>query len=121
MWNRITLFFFLLLCSLFAAEVIVIPSISEDIKTEGKQIYNKECYACHRWSREFAGPAMGDNIRKYVSQKEELVRYLMNPTQKQPEKYPPMALDPLSQKDAQVISSWLFYLLDNPKDPNRPR
>jgi len=121
MRSRFFFFIFLFICSLFAAEAIILPKISEYVKKEGKLIYNKDCYACHRWTRDFAGPRMDENIQKYVDQKEELVRYLMNPTPKQPEKYPPMTLEPLSQQDAQVISSWLFYLLDNPKDPERPR
>lgn len=114
-------FIFILISSILAAEIIVIPSISEEVKKEGKLIYNRDCYACHRWAREFAGPAMSENIKKYVSQKEELVRYLMKPTSKQPEKYPPMTLEPLPQKEAQIISSWLFYLFENPKDSDRPR
>lgn len=121
MIKRLLLFFLILICSLFAVEAIVLPCVTENIKKEGKEIYNRDCYACHRWNRDFAGPAMSENIKKYVNQKEDLVRYLMHPTPKQPDKYPPMTLDPLSQKDAQVISAWLFYLLENPKDSERPR
>ena len=107
--------------ALFALETFVLPKVDDALKKQGKEIYDRDCYACHRWTRPFAGPAMSENIEKYREHPEALVAYLKNPTPQNPSKYPPMTIDPLTESEAKVLSAWLFFLIKNTSDPDRPK
>lgn len=112
---------FIAVSALFALDTFVLPSVDVSVKKQGKEIYDRDCYACHRWTRVFAGPAMAENLAKYRGRPEALVAYLKKPTPQNPDKYPAMTIEPLKESEAVVISAWLLFLLENPSDPDRPR
>ena len=113
--------FVLLVGSLFAVEVFSLPKVTPELKVEAQEYYNNECKACHRWARKFAAPPMSENVAQYAEKPEEMVRYLMHPTQKHPETWPPMEITPLTEDQAKMMTAWLLYILDNPEDPGRPK
>lgn len=113
--------FALLVGTLFAVEVFSLPKVTPELKTEAQEYYNNECKACHRWARKFAAPPMKDNVAQYAEKPEKMVRYLMLPTPKHPEIWPPMEITPLTEDQAKMMTAWLLYILGNPEDPGRPK
>lgn len=121
-WFKISLTFFVLFFGmLYATEVFTLPKVTPELKKDAQEYYNNECKACHRWARKFAAPPMKDNVSQYVEKPEEMVKYLMHPTQKHPETWPPMEITPLTEDQAKMMTAWLLYILDNPEDPGRPK
>ncbi len=113
--------FVLLVGSLFAVEVFSLPKVTPELKEEAQEYYNNECKACHRWARKFAAPPMQENVSHYAEKPEEMVQYLMLPTPKHPEIWPPMEITPLTEDQAKMMTAWLLYILSNPEDPGRPK
>lgn len=113
--------FVLLEGSLFAVEVFSLPKVTPELKEEAQEYYNNECKACHRWARKFAAPPMQENVSHYAEKPEEMVQYLMHPTPKHPEIWPPMEITPLTEDQAKMMTAWLLYILSNPEDPGRPK
>ena len=46
---------FLFMTALFAAEVFQLPELTPEARASVAELYDQECYACHRWKRNFAG------------------------------------------------------------------
>ena len=107
--------------TLFAVEVFSLPKVTPELKSKAQEYYNDECKACHRWGRKFAAPPMKENVAQYVDNPEEMVKYLMHPTPKHPETWPPMEITPLTEEQAKMMTAWLLYILSNPEDPGRPK
>ena len=107
--------------TLFAVEVFSLPKVTPELKAKAQEYYNDECKACHRWGRKFAAPPMQENVAQYVDHPEEMVKYLMHPTPKHPETWPPMEITPLTEEQAKMMTAWLLYILSNPEDPGRPK
>jgi cytochrome c551/c552 len=107
--------------TLFAVEVFSLPKVTPELKSKAQEYYNDECKACHRWGRKFAAPPMKENVAQYAEKPEEMVKYLMHPTPKHPETWPPMEITPLTEEQAKMMTAWLLYILSNPEDPGRPK
>ena len=123
--NRLFKFFLIFLVAslstLFAVEVFSLPKVTPELKSSAQEYYNNECKACHRWARKFAAPPMQENVAQYAENPEEMVRYLMHPTPKHPDVWPPMEITPLTEDQAKMLTAWLLYILKNPDDPGRPK
>ncbi len=111
----------LLVGTLFAVEVFSLPKVTPELKSKAQEYYNDECKACHRWERKFAAPPMKENVAQYADNPEEMVKYLMHPTPRHPETWPPMEITPLTEEQAKMMTAWLLYILSNPEDPGRPK
>ena len=111
----------LLVGTLFAVEVFSLPKVTPELKSKAQEYYNDECKACHRWARKFAAPPMKENVAQYAANPEEMVKYLMHPSPKHPETWPPMEITPLTEEQAKMMTAWLLYILSNPEDPGRPK
>lgn len=120
-YSRILIWVFVVVCALFAADVFVLPQVTDSLKTEAAAYYNSECKACHRWARKFAAPPMHDNVAQYAENPKAMVEYLMKPTPKHPDDWPPMEILPLNETQAKMLTAWLLYILENPEDPGRPK
>lgn len=112
---------FLLVCALFAADVFVLPQVTPELKKDAKEFFDNECKGCHRWARKFAAPPMHDNVEHYAENPEGMVQYLMKPTPQNPDVWPAMDINPLTEEQAKMMTSWLLYILKNPDDPGRPK
>ena len=107
--------------ALFALDA-ALPAVTPEVKKAGAAIYDEKCYACHRWTRDFAGPAMGADVERYRKTPAALVAYLKDPKPIHPEKYKTkMTLEPLADKDAKNLAAWLLYLAEHPDSPDRPK
>lgn len=107
--------------SLLAVEIFVLPEVTPDLKKEAEEFFTNECKGCHRWARKFAAPPMKENVSQYAKKPEEMVKYLMHPSSKNPDLWPPMEITPLNEKQAKMMTAWLFYILENENDPGRPK
>lgn len=106
---------------LLAAELIKLPELTPDARAKAAAIYDRECYACHRWKRAFAGPDMKGNIERYVGKPKALFDYLKDPQPIHPDKYRPMEIGKLSDEDASLMVAWLFDLVADSTASDRPR
>jgi len=120
-FGKILCFLVVFAGTLFAVEVFSLPRVTPELKKEAQEYYNNECKACHRWGRKFAAPPMKENVAQYAKNPEEMVKYLMHPTPKNPEIWDPMEIAPLTEDQAKMLTAWLLYILDNPEDPGRPK
>ncbi len=106
---------------LFAADVFSLPPLTSEARLEAAEIYDRECYACHRWKRMFAGPDMQGNVVRYLDKPKELFDYLKDPKPIHPDKYRPMEIGKLSDKEASLMVAWLFALVADSSASDRPR
>lgn len=111
----------LLVSGLFAADLFVLPEVTEKLKDDAYAYYNNECKSCHRWARKFAAPPMKDNAAQYAENPQAMVEYLLKPTPKHPDDWPPMEIAPLTEDQAKMMTAWLLYILKNPDEKKRPK
>lgn len=118
---RIAATFFLVATVLFAAEVFRLPELTPESRARAAEIYDRECYACHRWKRMFAGPDMQGNVERYLDNSKGLFEYLKDPKPIHPDKYRPMEIGKLSDEEASLMVAWLFALVRDSSAADRPR
>lgn len=76
-----------------------------------EQIFKSKCSACHSFDRKIVGPPYKETLPKYEGKTDELVKFIMNPTKKNPG-YPPMPAQGLKPAEARAIAD---YILENYK------
>lgn len=107
--------------TLFALDLFALPKVTPELKKNASEFFQNECKGCHRWERKFAAPPMRDNVAQYKANPQGMVQYLMHPTPKNPEEWPAMEIDPLSESQAKMMTAWLLYILEHPEDETRPK
>ena len=112
---------FLFMTALFAAEVFQLPELTPEARASVAELYDQECYACHRWKRNFAGPDMQRNVERYLDNPKGLFDYLKDPQPIHPDKYRPMEIKKLSDKDASLMVAWLISLAKDSSATDRPK
>ena len=112
---------FLFMTALFAAEVFQLPELTPEARASVAELYDQECYACHRWKRNFAGPDMQGNVERYLDNPKGLFDYLKDPQPIHPDKYRPMEIKKLSDKDASLMVAWLISLTKDSSATDRPK
>jgi cytochrome c551/c552 len=120
-FSKILFLFGALVSLLFAAEAFRLPELTEKARAEAAELYDMECYACHRWNRAFAGPDMKGNVIRYAGRPKALFDYLKDPQPIHPDKYRPMEIKKLSDEDASLMVAWLFSLVADSTAGDRPR
>lgn len=106
---------------LFAADAFRLPKLTAEARASAAELYDRECYACHRWNRNFAGPDMKGNVLRYAGRPEALFEYLKDPQPIHPDKYLPMEIGKLSDEEASLMVAWLFSLVSDSSAKDRPR
>ncbi|MCK9181535.1 MAG: cytochrome c [Fibrobacteraceae bacterium] len=119
--SRFLIFFAFLSSLIFAAGTFTLPVLTETSRSKAAAIYDRDCYACHRWTRDFAGPSMLGNVSRYKENPKALFNYLKDPKPIHPDKYRPMEIEKLSDGDASLMVAWLFALLEDSTAKDRPR
>lgn len=104
-----------------AQATILAANYEENLKTlkssgigglmSGEQIFKSKCSACHSYDRKIVGPPYKETLPKYEGKTDELVKFIMNPTQKNPG-YPPMPAQGLKPQEARAIAD---YIMENYK------
>ena len=120
-WKIVIVLFFAFVSMLFAADLISLPKLTPENRAKAAEIYDEECYACHRWTRNFAGPQMKWNIARYFGKPDSLIAYLKDPQPIHPDKYRPMEIRKLSDAEAALMVAWLFSLLQDSTAIDRPK
>ena len=112
---------FLFMTALFAAEVFQLPELTPEARASVAELYDQECYACHRWKRNFAGPDMQGNVERYLNNPKGLFDYLKDPQPIHTDKSRPMEIKKLSDKDASLMVAWLISLAKDSSATDRPK
>lgn len=112
---------FLGVTALFAADIFQMPELTPEVRKQAAELYDQECYACHRWNRNFAGPAMQGNVERYLDNPKALFDYLKDPQPIHPDKYRPMEIKKLSDREASGMVAWLISLAKDSSAVDRPR
>ena len=112
---------FLGVTALFAADLFQMPKLSPDVRKQAAELYDQECYACHRWNRKFAGPAMRANVERYLEDPRALFDYFKDPKPIHPDQYRPMEIKKLSDQEASMMVAWLLSLVKDSSAVDRPR
>lgn len=118
---KILILFLALVTVLFAADVFKMPELTAEARKSAAELYDRECYACHRWNRAFAGPDMKGNVLRYAERPKALFEYLKDPKPIHPDKYLPMEIGKLSDGEASLMVAWLFSLVADSSASDRPR
>ncbi len=90
----------------------LIETVVEPDLNIGKQVYNAQCNACHRFEEKLVGPAYNEVLPKYIDRQSDLVDFIRNPY-KVDQNYPAMPKLGLSQKEIQSVVAYLFMTLRN--------
>lgn len=118
---KISIFLLGFVTALFAADAFLLPELTADARESAAELYDRECYACHRWNRAFAGPDMKGNVLRYVERPKALFEYLKDPKPIHPDKYLPMEIGKLSNEEASLMVAWLLSLVADSSASDRPR
>ena len=112
---------FLGITALIAADIFQVQTLTPETRKQAAELYDQECYACHRWNRKFAGPAMQGNVERYFDHPKALFDYLKDPKPIHPDVYRPMEIKKLSDQEASLMVAWLISLAKDSLAQDRPR
>jgi cytochrome c551/c552 len=73
----------------------------------GEDIYNGKCSACHLFDQKKIGPPYNVVIAKYAGRKDDLIRFILNPSKVDPA-YPSMPNQGLKSMEADSVASYLL-------------
>ena len=92
-------------------ERLIETAVEPDLNI-GKQVYNAQCNACHRFKEKLVGPAYNEVLPKYLDRQSDLVDFIRDPYRVD-QNYPAMPKLGLSQKEIQSVVAYLFMTLKN--------
>jgi cytochrome c len=87
-------------------ELLRSAAIEPDLAV-GKNVYDKQCTACHQFNQAIVGPPYNAVLPKYQDNREELAQFIRNPYKIDPN-YPAMPKLGLSEKEIKSIVAYLF-------------
>jgi len=73
----------------------------------GEEIFTNICSACHQFDARVVGPPYMDVLSKYETDKDALVKFIMNPVKMNPD-YPPMPNQNLRKPQATAVADYLL-------------
>ncbi|MCX8010232.1 MAG: c-type cytochrome [Ignavibacteria bacterium] len=82
------------------------------VKISGEEIFQGRCSACHKFDVKLVGPPYNQTLPKYVGKKEQLVKFILNPTKVDPA-YPPMPAQGLKPQEAEAVAEFLLNSFKN--------
>ncbi len=77
------------------------------VAINGADIYNGKCIACHQFDKKVVGPPYNTVLPKYEGNKDQLVKFILNPVKVNPE-YPSMPNQGLKPNEAEAIADYLL-------------
>ncbi len=80
-------------------------AVTEEIN--GEEIYNTKCMACHQFDTKKVGPPHKEVLPKYMGNKKELVKFILNPVKVNPA-YPAMPSQNLKPKEAEAVAEYMI-------------
>ena len=81
-----------------------------NIKTvtiNAEEIFTAKCSACHQFDQKLVGPPYNDVLKKYENNKDQLVKFILNPVKIDPA-YPPMPAQGLIPPEAEAVADYLM-------------
>jgi cytochrome c len=73
----------------------------------GKQVFQNICSACHAFDHKVVGPPYEQTLPKYEGKMDQLVKFILNPTQNNPG-YPPMPNPGLKPNEAKAVAKYIM-------------
>lgn len=83
----------------------------EVAKVSGKDIYNGVCSACHNFETKIVGPPYKETLVKYEGKREELIKFILNPSKVNPE-YPAMPNQGLKPNQAEAVADYIISVYE---------
>ncbi|MBM2814950.1 MAG: Cytochrome c class [Ignavibacteria bacterium] len=83
------------------------PAPLGEMGEKGKEIYNMKCQACHRFDQKLVGPPHKEVMKKYFSDKQAMIDFVLKPRKVDPA-YPDMPAQGLTPKEAKAVVEFMF-------------
>ncbi len=77
------------------------------VSINGEEIFSAKCSACHRFDAKLVGPPYNTVLPKYENNREQLVKFILNPVKVNPE-YPPMPAQGLIPPEAEAVADYIL-------------
>jgi len=79
----------------------------QTIEINGEDIFSAKCAACHKFDTKLVGPPYNLVLKKYENNREQLVKFILNPVKVDPA-YPPMPAQGLIPPEAEAVADYIL-------------
>lgn len=79
----------------------------QTVSISGEDIFSTKCSACHRFDSKLVGPPYNVVLKKYESNRDQLVKFILNPVKVDPA-YPPMPAQGLIPTEAEAVADYIL-------------
>jgi cytochrome c len=77
------------------------------VSISGEEIFIAKCSACHQFDSKLVGPPYNVVLKKYENNKDNLVKFILNPVKVDPA-YPPMPSQGLIPPEAEAVADYIL-------------
>lgn len=77
------------------------------VSISGEEIFTAKCSACHRFDSKLVGPPYNVVLKKYENNREQLIKFILNPVKVDPA-YPPMPAQGLIPPEAEAVADYIL-------------
>jgi cytochrome c len=77
------------------------------VSISGEEIFTAKCSACHQFDSKLVGPPYNVVLKKYENNKDNLVKFILNPVKVDPA-YPPMPSQGLIPPEAEAVADYIL-------------
>ncbi len=79
------------------------------IVINAEEIYKSKCSACHKFDVKMAAPPYNSVALKYIGKEDEMVKFILNPSPKNPAEFPGgMPNQGLKPAEAKAMAAWII-------------
>ncbi|MFN4111208.1 MAG: c-type cytochrome [Ignavibacteria bacterium] len=79
----------------------------QTIAINGEDIFSAKCSACHKFDAKLVGPPYNVVLKKYENNRDQLVKFILNPVKVDPA-YPPMPAQGLIPTEAEAVADYIL-------------
>ncbi|MCX8057757.1 MAG: hypothetical protein N3F03_09150 [Ignavibacteria bacterium] len=81
----------------------------QTVSINPEDIFNAKCSACHRFDTKLVGPPYNIVLKKYENNRDQLVKFILNPVKVDPA-YPPMPAQGLIPPEAEAVADYILKI-----------
>lgn len=79
------------------------------VSINAEEIYTAKCSACHKFDEKLVGPPYNIVLKKYENNRDQLVKFILNPVKVDPA-YPPMPAQGLIPPEAEAVADYILKI-----------